>query len=74
MMNRVPNKTVLQADLEFITTVLESIEQAARLRQEQLNLAVLDYVSNDLTEARNTLMIRKVWLESWLARMDLMKQ
>ena len=74
MINRVPSKAVLQADLEFITTVLESIEQAARVRQEQLNLPVLDYVSNDLTETRNTLLIRKAWLESCLARIELMKR
>jgi hypothetical protein len=74
MINRVPSKAVLQADLEFITTVLESIEQAARVRQEQLNLPVLDYVSNDLTETRNTLLIRKAWLENCLARIELMKQ
>ena len=74
MINRVPSKAVLQADLEFITTVLESIEQAARVRQEQLNLPVLNYVSNDLTETRNTLLIRKAWLESCLVRIELMKR
>ncbi len=74
MINRVPSKAVLQADLEFITTVLESIEQAARVRQEQLNLPVLNYVSNDLTETRNTLLIRKAWLESCLVRIESMER
>lgn len=71
-MSQLPTKAVLEADLLFITTVLDAIDHAAKVRQHTLHLPHPDYLSVDLKQARTTLSLKAIGLKAALTRMELL--